>query len=140
MRLSSPAQYANKEDCKKLETPHVEQRTSSTQGREWSPKEIVFESALEADGGFTVEAIGGNILPPAGSRENARANARKVLQALDFDPVSPTSIWLSLVGEQVLAALAGNCRLSWAVKRWSSMHLITHTHTHSLSLSLSLSL
>jgi hypothetical protein len=66
-------------------------------------KELVFEVAQEADGGFTAEALGESIFTQADSWEELRANVREAVQAFDFDSVAPASIRLHLIRDEVLA-------------------------------------
>ncbi len=48
-------------------------------------KEIVFEVAQEADGGYTAEAIGESIFTQADNWDELRANVREAVQAFYFD-------------------------------------------------------
>lgn len=66
-------------------------------------KEIVFEVAQEADGGFTAEAIGESIFTQADNWDELRANVREAVQAFYFDSAPPASIRLRLVRDEVLA-------------------------------------
>ncbi len=66
-------------------------------------KEIVFEVTQEGDGRFTAEALGESIFTQADNWEELRANVREAVQAFYFDSVSPTSIRLRLVRDEVLA-------------------------------------
>jgi hypothetical protein len=66
-------------------------------------KEIVFEVAQEADGGYTAEAIGESIFTQANSWDELRANVKEAVQAFYFDSVPPASIRLRLVRDEVLA-------------------------------------
>ncbi|MGA3069589.1 MAG: 2-phospho-L-lactate guanylyltransferase [Terracidiphilus sp.] len=66
-------------------------------------KELVFEVAQEADGGFTAEALGESIFTQADSWEELRANVREAVQAFYFDSVAPASIRLHLIRDEVLA-------------------------------------
>ena len=66
-------------------------------------KEIVFEIAEDADGGFTAESIGESIFTQADSWEELRTNVREAVQAFYFDTVPPASIRLRLVRDEVLA-------------------------------------
>ncbi len=66
-------------------------------------KEIVFEVAQEAGGGYTAEAIGESIFTEADSWDELRANAREAVQAFYFDSEPPASIRLRLVRDEVLA-------------------------------------
>lgn len=66
-------------------------------------KEIVFEVAQEADGGFTAEAIGESIFTQADNWDQLRANVLEAVQTFYFDSASPASIRLRLVRDEVLA-------------------------------------
>jgi hypothetical protein len=66
-------------------------------------KELVFEVAQEADGGYTAEALGESIFTQADSWEELRANVREAVQAFYFDSVAPASIRLHLIRDEVLA-------------------------------------
>jgi hypothetical protein len=66
-------------------------------------KEIVFEVAQDADGGFTAEALGESIFTQAGNWDELRANVREAVQTFYFDSVAPASIRLRLVRDEVLA-------------------------------------
>ena len=66
-------------------------------------KEIVFEVAQEAGGGFTAEAIGESIFTQADSWDELRANVKEAVQAFYFDSVPPVSIRLRMVRDEVLA-------------------------------------
>jgi hypothetical protein len=65
-------------------------------------KEIVFEVAQEADGGFTAEALGESLFTEADSWEELRTNVREAVQAFYFDAEPPKSIRLRLVRDEVL--------------------------------------
>jgi hypothetical protein len=67
-------------------------------------KEIIFEIAQEADGGFTAEAIGESVFTQADSWDELRTNVREAVQAFYFDSAPPASIRLRLVRDEVLAA------------------------------------
>ena len=66
-------------------------------------KEIVFEVAQDADGGFTAEAIGESIFSQAESWDELKTNVREAVQAFYFDSVVPASIRLRLVRDEVLS-------------------------------------
>ena len=66
-------------------------------------KEIVFEVAQEADGGFTAEALGESIFTQADSWDELRSHVREAVQAFYFDSSKPDSIRLRLVRDEVLA-------------------------------------
>jgi hypothetical protein len=66
-------------------------------------KEIVFEVAQDADGGFTAESIGESIFTQADNWDELKANVREAVQAFYFDAVPPASIRLRLVRDEVLA-------------------------------------
>ena len=66
-------------------------------------KEIVFEIAQDADGGFTAEALGESIFTQADNWDELRANVREAVQAFYFDSAPPTTVRLRLVREGVLA-------------------------------------
>jgi len=66
-------------------------------------KEIVFEVAQEADGGYTAEAIGESIFTQADNWDELRANVREAVQAFYVDSQPPASIRLRLVRDEVLA-------------------------------------
>jgi hypothetical protein len=66
-------------------------------------KEIIFEIAQDADGGFTAEALGESIFTQANNWDELRANVREAVQAFYFDSVPPASIRLRLVRDEVLA-------------------------------------
>jgi hypothetical protein len=66
-------------------------------------KELTFEVSQDADGGFTAEAIGQSIFTQADSWEELRSNVREAVQAFFFDSVSPETIRLRLVRDEVLS-------------------------------------
>jgi predicted RNase H-like HicB family nuclease len=66
-------------------------------------KEIVFEVAQEADGGFIAEAIGESIFTQASSWDELKANVKEAVQAFYFDSAPPASIRLCMVRDEVLA-------------------------------------
>jgi hypothetical protein len=66
-------------------------------------KEIVFNLAQEADGGFTAEAIGESIFTQADSWDELKANVKEAVQVFYFDSVPPASIRLRPVRDEVLA-------------------------------------
>jgi hypothetical protein len=66
-------------------------------------KELIFEVAQDADGGFTAEALGESIFTQADNWDELRANVREAVQAFYFDSVHPASIRLRLVRDEVLA-------------------------------------
>jgi hypothetical protein len=66
-------------------------------------KELVFEVAQEADGGYTAEALGESIFTQADNWEKLRANVKEAVQAFYFDSVAPASIRLHLIRDEVLA-------------------------------------
>jgi hypothetical protein len=66
-------------------------------------KEIIFEVAQEADGGYTAEALGESIFTQADSCDELKANVREAVQAFYFDCAPPASIRLRLVRDEVLA-------------------------------------
>ena len=66
-------------------------------------KELVFEVMQEADGGYTAEALGESIFTQADCWDELKANVREVVQAFYFDSVTPTSIRLHLIRDEVLA-------------------------------------
>ena len=66
-------------------------------------KELVFEVAQEADGGYTAEAIGESIFTQADTWEELRANVREAVVAFYFDSTPPASVRLRLVRDEVLA-------------------------------------
>jgi hypothetical protein len=66
-------------------------------------KEIVFEVAQDADGGYTAESIGESIFTQADNWDELKANVREAVQAFYFDAVPPASIRLRLVRDEVLA-------------------------------------
>ncbi len=66
-------------------------------------KELVFEVAQEADGGFTAEAIGENIFTEADSWAELRTSVQEAVDAYYFDGKRPDSIRLRLVRDEVLA-------------------------------------
>ena len=66
-------------------------------------RELVFEVLQEADGGYTAEALGESIFTQADSWDELKANVREVVQAFYFDSVTPTSIRLHLIRDEVLA-------------------------------------
>jgi hypothetical protein len=66
-------------------------------------KEIIFEVAQEADGGFTAEALGESIFTQADNWDELRANVREAVQAFFFDSAPPASIRLRFVRDAVLA-------------------------------------
>ena len=68
-----------------------------------SMKELVFEVAQEADGGFTAEALGESIFTQADSWEELRAKVKEAVQAFYFDSAAPASIRLHLIRDEVLA-------------------------------------
>ncbi len=66
-------------------------------------KELVFEVAQEADGGYTAEAIGESIFTEADSWDELRAKVKEAVRAFYFDSAPPASIRLRLVRDEVLA-------------------------------------
>jgi predicted RNase H-like HicB family nuclease len=66
-------------------------------------KEIVFEIAQDADGGYSAEAIGESIFTQAGTWDELRANAKEAVQAFYFDSAPPASIRLHFVRDEVPA-------------------------------------
>jgi hypothetical protein len=66
-------------------------------------KEIVFEVAQDADGGYTAEAIGESIFTQADTWDELKSNVREAVQAFYFDSMPPGSIRLRLVRDEVLA-------------------------------------
>lgn len=52
-------------------------------------KEIIFEVAQDADGGFTAEAIGESIFTQANTWEELRANVKEAVKAFYFDSQPP---------------------------------------------------
>lgn len=66
-------------------------------------KEIVFEIAQDADGGFTAEAIGESIFTRADSWHELKANVLEAVRAFYFDSAPPASIRLRQVRDEVLA-------------------------------------
>jgi hypothetical protein len=66
-------------------------------------KEIVFEVAQEADGGFTAEAIGESIFTQADNWDELRTNVKEAVQAFYFDTAPPASIRLRLERDELLA-------------------------------------
>ena len=66
-------------------------------------KEIVFEVAQEADGGFVAEALGESIFTQGDTWDELRANVREAVQAFYFDSTPPAPIRLRLVRDEVLA-------------------------------------
>jgi hypothetical protein len=66
-------------------------------------KEIVFEIAQDADGGFTAEAIGESIFTQAENWDELRANVLEAVRAFYFDSTPPATIRLRLVRDEVLA-------------------------------------
>ena len=66
-------------------------------------KELVFEVAQEADGGYTAEALGESIFTQADTWEELRANVHEAVAAFYFDSAPPASIRLRLVRDEVLA-------------------------------------
>ena len=65
--------------------------------------EIVFEVVQDADGGFTVEAIGESIFTQASNWDELRANVKEAVQAFYFDSTPPASVRMRLVRDGVLA-------------------------------------
>jgi len=55
-------------------------------------KEIVFEVAQEADGGYTAEALGESIFTQADTWDELRANVKEAVQAFYFDSVPPVGL------------------------------------------------
>jgi predicted RNase H-like HicB family nuclease len=66
-------------------------------------KELIFEVAQEADGGYTAEALGESIFTQADTWEELRTNVREAVAAFYFDSAPPTSVRLRLVRDEVLA-------------------------------------
>jgi hypothetical protein len=81
----------------------IDYRASRTSGGGNGMKEIVFEVAQEADGGFTAEALSESIFTQADSWDELKANVREAVQAFYFDSAPPASIRLRLVRDEVLA-------------------------------------
>ena len=66
-------------------------------------KEIVFQIAQDADGGYTAEAIGESIFTQADTWEELKVNVREAVQAFYFDSAPPASIRLRLIRDEVVA-------------------------------------
>ena len=66
-------------------------------------KELIFEVAQEADGGYTAEALGESIFTQANTWEELRTNVREAVAAFYFDSAPPASVRLRLVRDEVLA-------------------------------------
>ena len=66
-------------------------------------KELIFEVMQEAYGGYTAEALGESIFTQGDSWDELKDNVREVVQAFYFDSVTPTSIRLHLIRDEVLA-------------------------------------
>ena len=66
-------------------------------------KELIFEVAQEADGGYTAEALGESIFTQADTWEELRTNVREAVAAFYFDSAPPASVRLRLVRDEVLA-------------------------------------
>jgi hypothetical protein len=66
-------------------------------------KELVFEVALESDGGYTAEALGESIFTQADTWDELRTNVREAVAAYYFDSTPPASLRLRLVRDEVLA-------------------------------------
>jgi hypothetical protein len=56
-------------------------------------KELVFEIAQEADGGYTAEALGESIFTQANTWDELRANVKEAVQAFYFDSEAPCLAW-----------------------------------------------
>lgn len=52
-------------------------------------KELLFEVAQEADGGYTAEALGESIFTQADTWEELRTNVREAVAAFYFDSAPP---------------------------------------------------
>jgi hypothetical protein len=66
-------------------------------------KEIIFDIAQDADGGFIAESIGESIFTEADSWDELKINVREAVQAFYFDSTPPAFIRLHLVRDEVLA-------------------------------------
>jgi len=66
-------------------------------------KEIVFQIAQDADGGYTAEAIGESIFTQADTWGELKVNVREAVQAFYFDSAPPASIRLRLIRDEVVA-------------------------------------
>jgi hypothetical protein len=66
-------------------------------------KEIVFEIAQDADGGYTAEALGESIFTQADNWEELKNNVKEAVTAFYFDSAAPASIRLHLIRDEVLA-------------------------------------
>jgi hypothetical protein len=66
-------------------------------------KELIFEVAQEADGGYTAEALGESIFTQADTWEELRTNVREAVAAYYFDSAPPASVRLRFVRDEVLA-------------------------------------
>jgi dephospho-CoA kinase len=66
-------------------------------------KEIVFEIAQDADGGYTAEALGESIFTQADNWEELKNNVKEAVKAFYFDSAAPASIRLHLIRDEVLA-------------------------------------
>ena len=66
-------------------------------------KEIIFEVAQEADGGFTAEALGESIFTQADTWDELRANVKEAVLAFYFDSAPPAFIRLRMIRDEVLA-------------------------------------
>jgi len=100
-------------------------------------KEIVFEVAQDADGGFTAEAIGESIFTQAINWEELKGNVREAVQAFYFDSVAPASIRLRLFGTRCLRShetargLSGEDLVKHLCKLWDTRGSTSREPHHS---------
>jgi hypothetical protein len=67
-------------------------------------KELVFEVALESDGGYTAEALGESIFTQADTWDELRTNVREAVAAYYFDSTPPASVRLRTILNQPLSS------------------------------------
>ena len=66
-------------------------------------RELVFEVAQEADGGYTAEALGESIFTQGDSWEELRRNVADAVEGYYFDAEKPKQVRLRLVRDEMLA-------------------------------------
>lgn len=66
-------------------------------------RELVFDVAQEADGGYTAEALGESIFTQADTWDELRKNVREAVEAFYFDREKPSRVRLHLVRDEMLA-------------------------------------
>jgi len=66
-------------------------------------EELVFEVALESDGGYTAECLSEDIFTQGHTWEELRANVLEAVKAFYFDSKPPPRVRLHLVRDEVVS-------------------------------------